>query len=744
MKENKQITNNLLGVYFLNRRMTIMKQIRKHLKLIKILRESIPVIRNLIKSGANFNTVTELMEKSFKLINERLLPINVALELRDKIHEAQGKSKKRIEEEFKFLLEQNFNSNIQFNSWKEDDQAWMQIQKFCETDFRDRIIKNFNYKYIFESWTFNFLLEKQSLFTKFKFLMVNLTKMSLGDEIINQMKIAFNNNSKRYYHLMLDFLMSKVQSKTQGPTIQSKKEVFRYLDWERLLPSFMLLYLIFTGIYSFLDRLSEMFNEIWTLSMNEESDKAIETRSQKSSEININNIDNISDSNKTEKIGSNLLLDKDSFVQNRKKIVYLNQLKDEMSGILKATSNFFISKFVKCLKQSEANIGNININELYTLKQFFEDVWTILESRYEINTSNIKLGFNSVINEYMVHFNKKKKDAIETLIRTEQWKNVNISVYFQDIIRVINDMNVPDEEFLNIDKNQSKETSEYLKTERNRYTVINSTLEMVKSFYDYTKILKYFEDAAPQVANGLSNLLKTYNSISWQQILGSEAYKSGILEKGITAKHLALTMHNLEFIMEEISYLQEQILIRASDDKQDSIGKEFDIVISDYESHKGKIHNKLTTMLIDVIKKSLQNKPPVIYTNGTKVENLQKYEPLACIVQITKSMNSLNKVITGILSEESRKIIFTGVFPQFLDEIDKFIDINFIENNNEEGLNIFKKDLSFLEKEIKELTQGISTGIGFINRIRDIQEARIEDFQMEEEEDEEEDDHEDN
>lgn len=93
-----------------------MKQIRKHLKLIKILRESIPVIRNLIKSGANFNIVTELMEKSFKLINERLLPINVALELRDKIHEAQGKSKKRIEEEFKSLLEQNFNSNIQFNS----------------------------------------------------------------------------------------------------------------------------------------------------------------------------------------------------------------------------------------------------------------------------------------------------------------------------------------------------------------------------------------------------------------------------------------------------------------------------------------------------------------------------------------------------------------------------------------------------------------------------------------------------
>ena len=106
----------MLGIYFLNRRMNTMKQIREHLKLIKILRESIPVIRNLIKSGTNFNTVMELTEKSFRLINERLLPLNVALELREKIHEAEGKSKKRIEEEFKQLLEVNFNSNIQYNS----------------------------------------------------------------------------------------------------------------------------------------------------------------------------------------------------------------------------------------------------------------------------------------------------------------------------------------------------------------------------------------------------------------------------------------------------------------------------------------------------------------------------------------------------------------------------------------------------------------------------------------------------
>jgi len=92
-EKRKQIIDNMLGVYFLNRRMTVMKQIRKHLKLIKILHESIPVVKNLIKSGNNFNTVMELIEKCFRLIDERLQPINVAQSLKMKIHDAEGSSK---------------------------------------------------------------------------------------------------------------------------------------------------------------------------------------------------------------------------------------------------------------------------------------------------------------------------------------------------------------------------------------------------------------------------------------------------------------------------------------------------------------------------------------------------------------------------------------------------------------------------------------------------------------------------
>lgn len=67
--------------------------------------------------------------------------------------------------------------------------------------------------------------------------MLNLIKLGRGDEIITQMKRTFNDNSKRFYNLMLDSLMTSVQDKNMN--IKDKKEVFKFLDNEEVLPSFM-------------------------------------------------------------------------------------------------------------------------------------------------------------------------------------------------------------------------------------------------------------------------------------------------------------------------------------------------------------------------------------------------------------------------------------------------------------------------------------------------------------------------
>lgn len=58
--------------------------------------------------------------------------------------------------------------------------------------------------------------------------MLNLLKLGLGDELMTQIKRTFTNNSKRFYHLMLDSLVSNLKSK--NVKLSNKKEVFGYLD----------------------------------------------------------------------------------------------------------------------------------------------------------------------------------------------------------------------------------------------------------------------------------------------------------------------------------------------------------------------------------------------------------------------------------------------------------------------------------------------------------------------------------
>ena len=174
------------------------------------------------------------------------------------------------------------------------------------------------------------------------------------------------------------------------------------------------------------------------------------------------------------------------------------------------------------------------------------------------------------------------------------------------------------------------------------------------------------------------------------------------------------------------------------DEEQKQIKEEFEIVLNDIDGHKTKILNKLSAMLTDIIKKSMKEQPPEIYTNKQKVENLAELPSSPYIQRISKSMNSLNKVISNNLSEESRKIIFTVVFPQFIDEIESFVDEHFLNDNNEEGFEVFKHDLGHLEREITELAKNISTGQAFIHKIREIQQADLNDFDLEEEEEEDE------
>ena len=69
-----------------------MRKIRDYLNMLKMLKETIPVIWNLIESGNNFDTAMELMDHAFTLINTKLAPLQVAKNMKNRITDAEYKS----------------------------------------------------------------------------------------------------------------------------------------------------------------------------------------------------------------------------------------------------------------------------------------------------------------------------------------------------------------------------------------------------------------------------------------------------------------------------------------------------------------------------------------------------------------------------------------------------------------------------------------------------------------------------
>ena len=69
-----------------------MWKIWDYLNMLKMLKETIPVIWNLIESGTSFDTAMELMDHAFTLINTKLAPLNVAKSMKSWITDAEYKS----------------------------------------------------------------------------------------------------------------------------------------------------------------------------------------------------------------------------------------------------------------------------------------------------------------------------------------------------------------------------------------------------------------------------------------------------------------------------------------------------------------------------------------------------------------------------------------------------------------------------------------------------------------------------
>ena len=173
---------------------------------------------------------------------------------------------------------------------------------------------------------------------------------------------SFKNQSKKYYNLVLDHLLSKKQG--NQPEEMTKKEIFKFLNCEEILPAFLLIYLVFSGIFNLISQLLFSFDDIC----------------QGAKEEAIKNLGEFEDEKEKQIESSRKEREYDVLVE------WFQEIKDQ-------TSKFFIEKFEKCIKRVESKISSVNILELRGLHQFMKGLFDQMEVKHSLQSSTLRSQF---------------------------------------------------------------------------------------------------------------------------------------------------------------------------------------------------------------------------------------------------------------------------------------------------------------------------------------------------------------
>ena len=104
----------MLKVYYYQRQKSNIAKVNEKLKYLNVLKQSLPVIKNLIDSGSNFEVVLDLINNSNELLDSKLCSLALAKTYKERLKEFSFKCKKRLETECLTLIEIYLNSRVQF------------------------------------------------------------------------------------------------------------------------------------------------------------------------------------------------------------------------------------------------------------------------------------------------------------------------------------------------------------------------------------------------------------------------------------------------------------------------------------------------------------------------------------------------------------------------------------------------------------------------------------------------------
>ncbi|GES58130.1 GARP complex component [Aspergillus terreus] len=377
-------------------------------------------------------------------------------------------------------------------------------------------------------------------------------------------------------------------------------------------------------------------------------------------------------------------------------------------GMAVDTAQQQVNKVLKVRSEQTSSLTKEEFVKYFTLNRLFADECEAISGR---SGTALKTLVGNHIRDYINRFGDTQRHRIIQVMDADRWDAKDFGEAEDAILKRILDASTKDIEswvdaskiWMAKDSNQKnsseqspvngsgKEKVRSAEIDEQKYILSESAMAMMRTIEEFQFLMANIPNMIQDIAPGLLETLKLFNSRSSQLILGAGATRSAGL-KNITTKHLALSSQALSFVIALVPYIREFVRRHAP---SSSLLGDFDKVKRLFQEHQSGIHEKLvdimssrSTVHVNAMKKIDWD------ANGSAGVN-------PYMETLTKETGTLHRVLSKHLPEMTVSMIMDPVFRTYREQWTKAFEE--VSVDTEAGKERLQRDAEHFQSKLSKI-----------------------------------------
>ncbi|KAL5355661.1 Vps54-like protein-domain-containing protein [Aspergillus floccosus] len=376
-------------------------------------------------------------------------------------------------------------------------------------------------------------------------------------------------------------------------------------------------------------------------------------------------------------------------------------------GMAVDTAQQQVNKVLKVRSEQTSSLTKEEFVKYFTLNRLFADECEAISGR---SGTALKTVVGNHIRDYINRFGDTQRHRIIQVMDSDRWDAKDFGEAEDAILKRILDASTKDIEswvdaskiWMPKDSDQKdsskspvngsgKEKVRSAVIDEQKYILSESAMAMMRTIEEFQFLMANIPNMIQDIAPGLLETLKLFNSRSSQLILGAGATRSAGL-KNITTKHLALSSQALSFVIALVPYIREFVRRHAP---SSSLLGDFDKVKRLFQEHQSGIHEKLvdimssrSTVHVNAMKKIDWD------ANGSTSVN-------PYMETLTKETGTLHRVLSKHLPEMTVSMIMDPVFRTYREQWTKAFEE--VSVDTEAGKERLQRDAEHFQSKLSKI-----------------------------------------